>query len=415
MAPSCVVTTERRRVGRDPAQAAGQHAVAVACGDREGAQHDRARPRGRDQPTPGAVLGGDRLLADPAVRARPRSGGRSSSRWRATAPSRTGWCARCRATTGLSTRRVEVGQHVLARRLVAAPPGRHRRQRQRLVEQHLGTAAAGTGTAPGSRARPLPSPLTIDTVPSRAASTSPGTPSWESGRSSSGSQKAASTRRRMTSTGSSRPIERCQTRPSRTTQVGALDQREARAARTGRPGRTRSRCPRPGVSSTMRGTSARLGASACSATRIAWKNGAEPVDPACRGTARAAPGRRPAGSPSRSRRRTAPACGRPSTVHCAVGVRGPGRPRPGTAGGRRAAGSGRPARRKPAWPKTTSGGSSRSAEQPARSVEVGQDQVEQLGRWVERRLRARPTRSRRAASAPGRAPRAAPAATPYGR
>ena len=48
---------------------------------------------------------------------------------------------------------------------------------------------------------PLPRQLAMKTVPARAACTRPGTPSSESPRSSSGSQKSSSSRRRITSTG----------------------------------------------------------------------------------------------------------------------------------------------------------------------------------------------------------------------
>ena len=74
---------------------------------------------------------------------------------------------------------------------------------------------------PGFSSTPLPSVLTIDTVPRREASTSPGTPSTESPRSSSGSQNMASVRRRITSTGSSRPRDRSHTLPSRTVRSAA--------------------------------------------------------------------------------------------------------------------------------------------------------------------------------------------------
>ena len=60
---------------------------------------------------------------------------------------------------------------------------------------------------------PLPNGFTMDTAPRRAASTKPGTPKRESFFSSSGSQYQSSTRRRITSTGSSRPSERIHTRP----------------------------------------------------------------------------------------------------------------------------------------------------------------------------------------------------------
>ena len=72
---------------------------------------------------------------------------------------------------------------------------------------------AGAGTSPGKNdmnaglcSRPLPSALATTTLPARNASTSPGTPSIESLRNSSGSQKSSSTRRRITST-RSRPLE----------------------------------------------------------------------------------------------------------------------------------------------------------------------------------------------------------------
>ena len=53
----------------------------------------------------------------------------------------------------------------------------------------------------GVSTRPLPRQLAMNTVPARAACTRPGTPSSESPRSSSGSQKSSSSRRRITSTG----------------------------------------------------------------------------------------------------------------------------------------------------------------------------------------------------------------------
>ena len=53
----------------------------------------------------------------------------------------------------------------------------------------------------GLSSKPEPRALAIVTWPARATCTSPGTPSTDSARSSSGSQKPSSTRRKMTSTG----------------------------------------------------------------------------------------------------------------------------------------------------------------------------------------------------------------------
>ena len=63
---------------------------------------------------------------------------------------------------------------------------------------------------------PEPSALAIVTLPARAASTRPATPSDESLRSSSGSQKLSSSLRKMTSTGCRPSSVLMKTRRSRT-------------------------------------------------------------------------------------------------------------------------------------------------------------------------------------------------------
>ena len=124
----------------------------------------------------------------------------------------------------------------------------------------------------GFSTMPEPMVLTTLTVPCRTHSTRPATPSRDPGRSSSGSVQMESTRRRMTSTSSSLPSTRIQTRPSRTVR--------SRPSTSGKPSREARKAwskavsdSVPGLSTTTRGFSTRAGAESTRAVRIAWKNG----------------------------------------------------------------------------------------------------------------------------------------------
>ena len=87
------------------------------------------------------------------------------------------------------------------------------------------------GSSAGVSSTPLPSALATATWPARTAWTSPATPSDESPRSSSGSQKSSSMRRRMTSTGCRPSTVFRKTRLVAHGEVAALDEREAEIAR----------------------------------------------------------------------------------------------------------------------------------------------------------------------------------------
>ena len=80
-------------------------------------------------------------------------------------------------------------QHVAQRLLLAAPPGGHRRHFQILAQQLLAQARAETPRRPAIPPVPSPARWRPAHVPERTACTRPGTPSMESPRSSSGSQK----------------------------------------------------------------------------------------------------------------------------------------------------------------------------------------------------------------------------------
>ena len=128
------------------------------------------------------------------------------------------------------------------------------------------------GSSAGFSRTPEPRLFTTLTVPWRTHSTRPVTPSRESGRSSSASIQVESTRRRITSTSSSLPSTRIQTRPSRT--VRSLP------SSSGKPSREATKAWSkavsewvPGLSTTTRGSSTALGAASTRASRIAWKNG----------------------------------------------------------------------------------------------------------------------------------------------
>ena len=162
--------------------------------------------------------------------------------------------------------------------------------------------------SPAFSRTPEPRVLTTLTVPARHASTSPGTPSVESERSSSGSQNPASTRRRITCTGTQPPTVRSPTRPSRDCQVGPLDQRISELRGDRRVLERGFATANPATGSRSTGRPRPAGAAASSADRIDSMNGARRWTPVVRkswGT----PGTSPAGSRGRTPHPTAPACG----------------------------------------------------------------------------------------------------------
>ena len=128
---------------------------------------------------------------------------------------------------------------------------------------------------PGLSRTPLPSVFTTVTVPRRQASVSPTTPSLDPGRRSNGSEKLASTRRITTSTGSKCPMERIHSRPRRMVRsafsTNGTPSREASIAWS----KAVSEWV-PGVSTTIRGSSASVGATEASADRIVWKKAPRP-------------------------------------------------------------------------------------------------------------------------------------------
>ena len=113
------------------------------------------------------------------------------------------------------------------------------------------------------------------TVPRRQASASPTTPSRDPGLRSSGSDQLASTRRTTTSTGSKCPIDRIHNRPRRIVRsafsTSGTPSREASIAWSNAVSEWV-----PGVSTTIRGSSASFGATEASAERMVWKNAPRP-------------------------------------------------------------------------------------------------------------------------------------------
>ena len=99
---------------------------------------------------------------------------------------------------------------------LAAPPGRRPTAAAALRPAGAGTSAGRNGRSAGVSITPVPSALATATLPARTASTSPATPRNESPRSSSGSQKLSSSRRKMTSTGCRPSSVLRKTRRSRT-------------------------------------------------------------------------------------------------------------------------------------------------------------------------------------------------------
>ncbi len=79
-------------------------------------------------------------------------------------------------------------EHVLERGRLAAPPGRHRRQSQRLAEQPLGESRKESEPRGGLEHAAAESVRRVRRGPLVRLPTRPGTPSAESLRSSSGSQ-----------------------------------------------------------------------------------------------------------------------------------------------------------------------------------------------------------------------------------
>ena len=131
-------------------------------------------------------------------------------------------------------------------------------------------SAGRNGNRPGFSSTPLPMVLTTVTVPRRQASVNPTTPSRESGRSASGSDHSASTRRTTTSTGSYRPGARIQSRPPRIVRSALSTSGSPSRVAIAAWSNAVSECV-PGLSTTTRGSSAAVGATDSSASRTVWK------------------------------------------------------------------------------------------------------------------------------------------------
>ena len=355
-----------------PGQAAGHQPVAVALGHRERAQHQVPRL----QPAAGDHRGGahlQRLLAapatrvglDPAAQVVLLPGGQLPAEQAGPAD---------RRPIGLTTtgpgRRARAGGTSLA-----APEG--------LAPGIAGSSPSSVRAAAGRNGQPRvlqhPGAQRVDheTCPRAGRLDQPGDAELGVGRSSSGSQYPASTRRSTTSTGSSRPTERIQTRPSRTMRSWPVDQREAQQGgqeRLVEGGLTAG----PGVSSTTLGTSAAgradRGAIPARSRTCGRTNAAGSAR--CPGRAPASPGRRSAGSASRTRPRTAPGSGPRAPASCrpARAEIGGGQEQLPAAGTR----SRSAARRKPGWDSTASAGTTPGAAAAARG-KVGENLVQQLG------------------------------------
>ena len=213
--PRCIETIGTSCVLDDARQSAGHHDVGVARGRDVRPKHDRPRlqllpvpdRRGRER---------DLLLRDEVVRPRAHLGREQrASRGSLSCRPNTGSRA-VRRERRLDDQLVEVLEHVLQSLRV----GRTTRWRPTAAagprRAGAGTAPAGTAGGRRSRSRPSRARWRSSTLPARAASTRPATPSDESLRSSSGSQKLSSSRRKMTSTGCRPSSVLMKTRRSRT-------------------------------------------------------------------------------------------------------------------------------------------------------------------------------------------------------
>ena len=214
---------------------------------------------------------------------------------------------------------VDVGEHVIKRCRIAAPPGVHRRQPQRFTEQPL----AELGQE-GQQRRILQDPRAdvVDHADRPLADAFE-----EAGHAESGTgaqlQRVGPSRSRPGAR-SRRPAPAC---PGRASTRGRLARSghcppaaESRAARRRRPGRRRSRSGCPG--SAPRPAGPRRISTPRPPRRSAWPGRTGSADAGeLAGRPRAAPGRRHGGSASRSRRQRAPASGRRSP---STGRRSPG-------------------------------------------------------------------------------------------
>ena len=289
----------------------------------------------------------------------------------------------------------------------ASPPPRRTTRWGRTAAAAARRAAArppraGRAAGAGFSSTPLPSVLTTETVPRRGpprrvrARRAGNRPQLQ------GSQNQASTRRRITSTGSRRP-EGPQPHPAVAhRQVGPLDQRVPEVG--GQEGVLEGRlAPRPGGEQHDAGViHGRAGRPPSG--RSAGPGRTAPIGaPASRGTGWGTPARRPPGSRGRTPPRTGPGCSRPGRgTTVAVAGHVDGVVNSCWARARRIRSHWR---RNPGWPNTSSAEGAAGAAVVARPVQVGEHQVEQLGPLDDAGLDRRPTPRCRPAPAPGRAPR----------
>ncbi len=208
------------------------------------------------------------------IRARSRS---SSSREHR--PGTTGWIP----ATGRTGRRMSSSRHASTWLREARRP-HHQLSGPRRVSSSPSSGRANSprsAVSAGFSRRPLPSGLSTATRPLRTASTRPGTPRREPGRSSTGSHHWSSTRRRITST-ASRPV-------SDRSQTLLFSTSRSRPSTSGMPRyEARYACSKyvslagPGVRMTARGSSTPSGAARLTPARMARKKPASRSTPEAR-------------------------------------------------------------------------------------------------------------------------------------
>ena len=198
--PRCIETTCASPAAGDAREAARHHARSrrVRRPPRSTRSTSCARHERGSSSHAGIVRERQPLLRDVARAAAPRSRADASSRAPA-ASSRRRTPARCAVPR--EGRLDRPGRRVAARTAARGSSPHHqvahRRQRSSSPSRRAQSAGRNAVQRRRSRASPLPSALATTTLPARTACTRPGTPSAESGRSSSGSQNSSSRRRRM--------------------------------------------------------------------------------------------------------------------------------------------------------------------------------------------------------------------------
>ena len=185
--PRCIETIGTSPLRRNARQTARHHGVRVACGGdvHRAARADAAPASGRA--TPGAVESG--ISSCPTnCSGFARISETSADRCSVLSVRPKIGCPLTGGNVRLMTMRSRCSSTNSQIVGIAAPARRHRRQQQLLAEQAATEPRQKPARAPAVSIAPEPSALAIVTLPARAASTSPATPSVESARSSSGSQ-----------------------------------------------------------------------------------------------------------------------------------------------------------------------------------------------------------------------------------